>query len=47
MKNIETMDKVQKIDRSNTAPSLKTFRDEYVFMVLHRLRSIATRLSLR
>jgi hypothetical protein len=27
-KNIGTMDKVQQIDRSNTAPSSKTFRDE-------------------
>jgi hypothetical protein len=28
LKNIGTMDKVQKIDRSNTTPSSKTFRDE-------------------
>jgi hypothetical protein len=28
MKNIGTMDKVQKVDRSNTAPSSETFRDE-------------------
>jgi hypothetical protein len=28
LQNIRTMDKVQIIDRSNTAPSSKTFRDE-------------------
>jgi hypothetical protein len=31
LQNIETMDKVQRIDRSNTAPSSKTFRDELSF----------------
>jgi hypothetical protein len=30
LQNIETMDKVQRIDCSNTAPSSKTFRDESV-----------------
>jgi hypothetical protein len=28
LQNIETMDKVQRIDRSNTAPSSKAFGDE-------------------
>jgi hypothetical protein len=28
LKNIGTMEKVQKIDHSNTAPLSKTFRDE-------------------
>jgi hypothetical protein len=28
------MDKVQRIDRSNTAPSSKTFRDEELFVVI-------------
>jgi hypothetical protein len=28
LQNIRTMEKVQIIDRSNTAPSSKTFRDE-------------------
>jgi hypothetical protein len=34
--NIRTIDKVQIIDRSNTAPSSKTFRDkqEYVFILI-------------
>jgi hypothetical protein len=27
LKNIKSMDKIQIIDRSNTAPSSKTFRD--------------------
>jgi hypothetical protein len=29
LQNIRLMDKVQIIDRSNTAPSSKTFRDEF------------------
>jgi hypothetical protein len=32
LQNIKTMDKVQRIDRSNTAPSSKTFRDESVWI---------------
>jgi hypothetical protein len=28
LRNIGTMDEVQKIDRSNTTPSSKTFRDK-------------------
>jgi hypothetical protein len=28
LQNIETMDRVQRIDHNNTAPSSKTFRDE-------------------
>jgi hypothetical protein len=36
LKNIGTMDKVQKkTDRSNTAPSSKTFRDEPNFMKIN------------
>jgi hypothetical protein len=31
LQNIRTMDKVQITDRSNTAPSSKTFRDELGF----------------
>jgi hypothetical protein len=34
LQNVETMDKVQRIDRSNTAPSSKTFRDEQVAYVI-------------
>jgi hypothetical protein len=30
LENIRVMDKVQKIDPSNTAPSSKTFRDELI-----------------
>jgi hypothetical protein len=32
LQNIETVDEVQRIDRSNTAPSSKTFRDESKFV---------------
>jgi hypothetical protein len=32
LKNIGTMDKVQKIDRSNTTPSSKIFRDERLLL---------------
>jgi hypothetical protein len=34
--NMETMEKVQKIDRSYTAPSSKTFRDEKGNLVKRR-----------
>jgi hypothetical protein len=34
LQNIRTMDKVQIIDRSNTAPSSKTFRDEMYFTII-------------
>jgi hypothetical protein len=39
LQNIKTMDKVQIIDRSNTAPSSKTFRDE-LFPLLKSHKSI-------
>jgi hypothetical protein len=36
LKNIEMMDKVQKIDCSNTTPSSKTFRDEFMWSLTLR-----------
>jgi hypothetical protein len=34
LQNVETIDKVQRIDSSNTAPSSKTFRDELFIKML-------------
>jgi hypothetical protein len=49
LRNKETMEKVQKIDRSYTAPSSKTFGDELIvtiparYLLLHALKSLLYR----
>jgi hypothetical protein len=39
LRNIGTMDEVQIIDRSNTTPSSKTFRDELKFEVFTMMKT--------
>jgi hypothetical protein len=41
LQNIEMMDKVQRIDRSNAAPSSKTFRDGQFVLVVFLLSDLA------
>jgi hypothetical protein len=45
LKNIKTMDKVQITDRSDTAPSSKTFRDEMFIVACYFENTVERRLS--